>query len=84
MLKVVEVSSIYDDSMKIPSCSVFQSKSSIMEMDDFFMAEQLGTTVEPRCGSCRCGKCPVPGSRYSFREEVELSLIEENILYDED
>ena len=40
--------------------------------------------MEPRCGACRCGRCPVPGSRFSFREESELKLIEENLTYDEE
>ena len=53
------------------------------EADDFFKAEQLCNIVEPRCGSCRCGKCPVPGSRYSFREQTELQLINDNLWYDE-
>ena len=44
----------------------------------------MGTVVEPKCGACRCGKCPVPGSRYSFREESELKLIEESLTYDEE
>ena len=41
-----------------------------------FRLESLATTVEPKCGSCRCGKCLIPGSRYSHQEEVELKMIE--------
>ena len=59
-------------------------KVSVAEINDFFKVERLGTVVEPRCGGCICGKCPVPGSRYSFREESELKLIEENIRHDEE
>ena len=84
VLKAISTGSVVHDSMRIPTCSVFKSKISNVEAEDFFKNEQLCTTIEPKCGSCRCGRCPVPGSRYSFREENELKLIEENIRYDEE
>ena len=83
VLKVVDAKSILNQSLTIPTCSSFKSRISPVEAEDFFKAEQLCTTIEPKCGSCRCGKCPVPGSRYSMREENELKLIEENLRYDE-
>ena len=44
----------------------------------------MGIEVESRCGSCKCGKCPLPGHTYSFREEQELKLIHNNLHYDAD
>ena len=61
---------------------VSKAKVAAAEMSDFFKMESLGTVIEPKCGSCRCGKCPVPGSRYSHREESELKMIEEGLRYD--
>ena len=84
VLKVVETESIYTESLKIPTCSSYQVKTSVADAEDFFRCEQLGTLVDPKCGSCRCGRCPVPGSRYSFKEETELKLIDENLRYDSD
>ena len=49
---------------------------------NFIDGEQLGTLVNPRCGSCKCGKCPQPGATYSFSEEKELKMIQENLRYD--
>ena len=46
--------------------------------------EEVGTEVLPRCGGCRCSKCPVVGHTYSFREEQELRMIRENLEYDEE
>ena len=51
-------------------------------MDSYYKLENLGTMVEPRCGACRCGKCPIPGSRYSHREEGELRLIKDSLRHD--
>ena len=47
--------------------------------DLFFKADSLGTVVEPRCGDCKCSKCPVPGSLYSFREQQEYDVIWNNL-----
>ena len=72
---------------QLESCEAKSSSGGKMaptEMNNFFKSEQLGTIVEPKCGSCRCGHCPVPGSRYSFREESELKLVEENLSYDDE
>ena len=84
VLKVVETDSIYNNSLKIPTCSSYQVKSSVIDSEDFFRCEQLGTSVDPKCGSCRCGKCPVPGSRYSYKEETELKIIDEGLRYDDE
>lgn len=45
----------------------------------FFKADSLGTVVEPRCGGCKCSRCPVPGSSYSFQEQKEYDIISNNL-----
>jgi hypothetical protein len=57
-------------------------KISSVEVNDFSQVEQLGTHVNPMCGGCKCGKCPVPGSRFPFREEAELRMVDEGLRYD--
>ena len=51
-------------------------------IDDFIHSEEMVTEIIPRCGSCKCGKCPIPGHTYSFREEQELNMIRSNLKYD--
>ena len=51
-------------------------------MENFIFGEDLGTEIIPRCGNCRCGKCPVVGHTYLFKEEQELKLIHVNLEYD--
>ena len=84
VLKSIVLEDPVVESMRIPTCSAFSTKVSPIECSDFFQLERLGTTVEPKCSSCRCGKCLVPGSRYSFREECELKMIQENLTYNEE
>jgi hypothetical protein len=35
-------------------------------IDNFIRGEELGTEMSPRCGGCRCNKCPNVGLTYSF------------------
>jgi hypothetical protein len=49
---------------------------------NFIVGEELGVEVAPRCGGCKCTKCPVPGHTFSFTEERELDLIRSNLQYD--
>jgi hypothetical protein len=50
----------------------------------FIQGEDLATEVHPKCGGCRCNKCPTVGHTYSFREQQELSMIRDNLRYDDD
>jgi len=50
----------------------------------FIEGEELATEVNPKCGGCKCSKCPTVGHTYSFKEEKELMLIRENLRYDAD
>ena len=58
-------------------------KKTESQVDTLIRGEQLGTEVNPSCGGCRCGKCPAVGHTYSFKEEQELKMIQENLVYDE-
>jgi hypothetical protein len=53
------------------------------QVENFIRGEKLVTETSPRCGGCRCNKCPTVGHTYSFREEQELKMIQENLEYDE-
>ena len=50
---------------------------------NFIQGEELATEVNPKCGGCRCNKCPTVGHTYSFHEEQELRMIRDNLKYDE-
>jgi hypothetical protein len=50
---------------------------------DFLRGEELAIETVPKCGACKCGKCPSVGHTYSFREEQELKLIRSNLTYDD-
>ena len=47
----------------------------------FFRGQLLGTVVDPRCGGCKCSKCPIPGMKYSFKEQQEYETIQKNLFY---
>ena len=41
-------------------------KSTVMSEERFLQSESMGAVVEPKCGGCQCGNCPVPGSLNSY------------------
>ena len=45
----------------------------------FYEADALGTAIEPKCGGCKCDKCPIPGSKFSFREQQAHDIINNNL-----
>ena len=50
-------------------------------IDDFYKIENLGIECNPKCGGCKCGTCHIGGKSMSLKEERELKLIEENMVY---
>ena len=69
---------LYEDRNQIHVNS-YLNKESLESQSTFFNRENLCMLVEPRCSQCKCGRCPVPGSRYSHREEGELKMIKDNL-----
>ena len=61
------------------------TKTSVITAEEqFYKSEALGTVVEPQCGSCKCTKCPLPGSKYSYSEQKQFDLIQQNLKYNEE
>ena len=56
----------------------------VMSEDYFFNAESLGVAVEPKCGDCKCSKCPIGGAKFSFKEQQDYDVIQGNLHYDEE
>jgi len=50
-------------------------------IEQFFEIEGLGVKCEPRCGSCKCGKCHPGGKDMSLRDEKEYQLIESGLQF---
>ena len=53
-------------------------------ISDFEDVESLVIEVVPKCGSCRCGSCPIGGKRFTLKEERELTLIESGLMHHEE
>ena len=55
-----------------------------VSIESFFDTEALGVECTPKCGSCRCGRCPIGGKSYTLKEQRELRLIEEGLKHKDD
>ena len=49
-------------------------------INDFYENESLGVSCNLKCGSCKCGECPIGGKQYTLKQERELSMIEKNLV----
>lgn len=68
-------------------CSDYQSHTTLLcsaksIVSDFILCENLRVEVLPKFCSCKCGKCPILGCTYSFKEEHQLQMIREKLKYD--
>ena len=52
--------------------------------DLFFKSQDLATIIDIQCDNCKCGKCPIPGMKYTFKEQQEFDIIQKNLFYDEE
>ena len=53
-------------------------------LEDLFDTESLGVNCTPKCGGCKCGRCPIGSKSYSLKEERELKLIEDGLKFEND
>lgn len=49
------------------------------DINDFFQIESMGIQCNPKCGNCRCGKCPLGSKKYTIKEENELAQMKNNL-----
>ena len=65
-------------------CALVETSCNHMssEVIKFIEGEELGTLVQPKCGECKCSKCPIMGCSFLFNEEQELSIMRSNLKYD--
>lgn len=69
----------------IPQVNTLSSTSGQKDpIDPFIFGEEIGTSSDPKCGSCKCGKCPLVGHTYSFVEQQELDMIKNGLTYVEE
>ena len=54
-----------------------------VKLEDFYSAEAMGVQCYPKCGSCKCGSCPIDGKNYTLREERELNLIDKGLKHED-
>lgn len=52
------------------------------DLDSYFNIENLGVSCYPKCSGCKCGNCTPGQKNYSLKEERELALITEGLVFD--
>ena len=52
--------------------------------DHLLVLKNQSGRCHPRCGGCKCGKCPMGSKNFTVKEERESSLISEGLTHKED
>ena len=68
------------DSSDTATCLATKA-SPLTDGDLFFKSQALGTVVEPQCGGCKCSKCPIPGMKFTFKEQQGFDKVQKNLKY---
>ena len=76
------VETLCDDVLSCVACHA--RVTDLPDEKDFFQGESLGVAVSPLCGACKCSNCPIPGAKFSFLEQQQLDVINDNLFYDEE
>ncbi|XP_063603426.1 uncharacterized protein LOC134779294 [Penaeus indicus] len=79
LVRTHKLSSLVD----LKEISVESTDTLKTKLDKFFAMEEMGTKCKPQCIKCMCRGCPEPNCT-SLKEERELALIEEGLLYNEE
>ena len=58
--------------------------TAIVQVEDFYNIENLGSGCSPRCSGCKCGKCSLGAQNFTIKEEKELHLIESKLEYNKE
>ena len=55
------------------------TNTSVVSLDEFINAENLGVACVPACGACKCGECGLGSKHYTIKEEKEIEMMSENL-----
>jgi len=71
-----------DKSDECSTGSYYITKAQDLTWNKFIQGEDLGMSVYPQCGGCRCDNCPPEGHQHSFKDEEELELIKSGLRFE--
>ena len=63
--------------------TVTSTKKTDKEFLDLLLEDNIGVDCHPKCGGCRCGRCPIGAKPMSLHDEREYAKFRDNLVYDE-
>ena len=67
----------------VQAVTLSSSKKSDREFLDLLLEDNIGVDCHPKCGGCRCGRCPTGAKPMSLQDEREYVKFRDNLIYDE-
>lgn len=70
-----------EDQMRMEEVILSSTTATSQEMFEWFKWDSIGAACDPKCGSCKCGKCPPGGKEMTLGEERDLEKIKNCLSY---
>ena len=70
-----------EDPTRLEKVTLSSTTATNKEVFEWFKWDSIGAACDPKCGSCKCSKCPPGGKEMTLGEERELEKIKDCLSY---
>ncbi|KAL1006955.1 hypothetical protein UPYG_G00079630 [Umbra pygmaea] len=78
---LVDTKDASEDLTKMEEVILSSTTVTNKEVFEWFRWDSIGAACDPKCGSCRCSKCPPGGKEMTLGEERDLEKIKDCLSY---
>ncbi|XP_062390786.1 uncharacterized protein LOC134078694 [Sardina pilchardus] len=78
---VVATEDLSDDPTRMEKVTLSSTTATSKEVFEWFKWDSIGAACDPKCGSCKCSKCPPGGKEMTLGEERDLEKIKDCLSY---
>ncbi|XP_077949972.1 uncharacterized protein LOC144389412 [Gasterosteus aculeatus] len=78
---LVNTKDLSEDPMRMGEVTLSKTTASNKEVFEWFKWDSIGAACDPKCGSCKCSKCPPGGREMTLGEERDLEKIKDCLSY---
>ncbi|XP_076129224.1 uncharacterized protein LOC143110221 [Alosa pseudoharengus] len=78
---LVDTKDLSEDPMRMEEVTLGSTTATNKEVFEWFKWDSIGAACDPKCGSCKCSKCPPGGREMTLGEERDLEKIKDCLSY---
>ncbi len=78
---LVDTKDLSEDPTRMEEVTLSSTTVTNKEVFEWFKWDSIGAACDPKCGSCKCSKCPPGGKEMTLGEEKDLEKIKDCLSY---